>query len=600
MARAVGVAACCGFLLAAAACEKDPNVVTRTVNVHVPKACAPTGRLYGVYYGWGDFQPTAQNPAQSKLFLDPGAPLAEIPQESRALVLDASDIGSGDRYLGATRVAPTGDVDLLLWPSGATCALTGSVGDASERSLAVLDDGRVLVTAGITPTNAVPPSFLVDLARGVITQVPLGLLNGRTKARADVFGNGVVVSGGVSIDDGKPMKSAEVFDGLTGKFDRNAIIQLSLARSEHGSVRMKNGDVLLVGGEGESGVLRQPERLDLSLGQATREGLPQLEARRRPIVVRLASGEIMVAGGFDGSNQPSPVVEFLSADASVVKATATLPARTRMDCAAAGGGAVCVIAPEDLEQNPEKLVNTWVVSADRTVTPARVQIDPRSTGLPLGDVRLLSAALGRPVLWTGKTFRRWDPWSEEFVAEVDPLGSSGPNVGQPMITADRGLLFWLEPAGFTVGRRFSVRTDYTSDPLPYALGGLEGLVPDRAPFTSGMTFTSDGGLALPRDATVTVADLRFHDFTLDVDLRAGEALRLLLQSDDGPDTECILPGTGPITVHVTRRGGEVSASAGASRRDCPSVDPDARLGLSLRGGGTGAQANQIRNVRISR
>jgi hypothetical protein len=582
-----------------AACQRDPIVVTRTVTVHVPQACAPTGRVYGVYYGWGDFQPTVASPAQSKLFLDPGAPLVELPLETRALVLDATDVGSGERFLGATRVLPTGGVDLLLWPSGSTCVLTGSTKDATDRALTVMDDGRVLVTAGMTPDKSTPPSFVVDLARGTLAQVPLGLLNGRTRARVDAFGAGALVSGGLGTDDLAPVKTAEYFDGITGRFDRS-IIPLAIARSEHGSVRMKNGDVLLVDGEGDKGVLRHLERIDVALKQSTRDNLTVPDtARRRPIVVALAAGDIMIAGGLDGSDQPVPQVEFLSADASSIRSRATLPARTRMDCAATdGGGAVCVIAPEDGDPDAAKLVNTWIVSADRTVTPARVQIDV--TSVPLSDVRLLPAASGRPVLWTGKTFRRWDPWSEEFVAEVDALGSTGPNVGQPLILGDRGLLLWMEPAGLVVGRRFSARTDYTSDPLPYAVSSLEGLSPDRAPSKAGMTFTGDEGLSLPQDATIAIADLRFRDFTLDLDLRSGEGLRLVLRDDGGPDTECILPGAGPVTIRVTRRGGEVVATAAGASRTCPAVDVDARLGVALRGGGSGPQANHVRNIKISR
>jgi hypothetical protein len=66
-------------LAALGACDREPNVVSRTVTVHIPKSCAAGGRLYGVYYGWGDFTPTAVDPAQSKLFLDPGTALAELP-----------------------------------------------------------------------------------------------------------------------------------------------------------------------------------------------------------------------------------------------------------------------------------------------------------------------------------------------------------------------------------------------------------------------------------------------------------------------------------------------------------------------------------------
>lgn len=585
--------------LTLAACERDPIVVSRTVTVHVPTACAMGEKRYGVYYAWGDFTPTIDNPAQSKLFLDAGAPLTELPADTRALVLDASDLGSGGRWRGRTNVAASGDVDLLLWPSGDRCSLTQSTEGGTDRLLGVMDDGRVLVTAGKRADNSVASSFVIDLARGVVSPVALGLLNPRRLARVDAFNDGVVVSGGINLDNTDPVANAEVFDGKSNLFDRRQIIPLSIPRSEHGSVRLANGDVLLVGGVGKTGgVLNAMERIDAKLGQSTRDGLPTLTPRRQPIVIRLASGEIMVAGGLDGSDQPVGQVEFLTADATKLRpTTATLPARPRMDCAPTdGGGAVCVIVP--LSTDPPSFPNTWIISADRGAVKAQNQLpDP-----PL-LARLLAAADGQPVLWTSEQFLRWDPWSEAFTAEVDVLGGTSepdiPLFGQPLITADPGLLLWLDPGGKVFGRRFSVRTDYTSDPGAYAIGTLDHLAPDRSPLSSLMKFSGTDGLDLPQDASVFVSDLRFRDFTLDVDLTAGGALRLVLRRSAG-DVECTLPGIGETTIHVERRGSTVTASAGGTARPCLDVPLGERVGIGLRGGSSGGQNDRVRNIRLFR
>ena len=585
--------------LSLAACDREPIVVSRVVTVHVPTACAMSGKSYGVYYAWGDFTPTNDNPAQAKLFLDPRASLAELPTETRALVLDASDLVGGGRWRGRANVAATGDVDLLLWPSGDRCALTNSTEGGTDRLLGVMDDGRVLVTAGARTDKSVASSFVVDLARGVVSPVALGLLYPRRLARVDAFNDGAVVSGGRNLENDDLVPYAEVFDGKSNLFDRSKSIPLSIPRSEHGSVRLESGDVLLVDGLGKSGVLNNLERIDAKLGQASRDGLAGgLVSRRNPIVVRRASGDLMIASGLDGADQPVGQLEFLTPDArSLRPTTATDPARPRMDCAPTEvGGAVCVIVP--LSTDAPSFPNTWIISADRGATKAQNQLAEQ----PL-LARLFPAADGRPVLWTSERFLRWDPWTEEFTAEVDVLGGVDepdiPLFGQPLLTADPGLLLWLDPAGKVFGRRFAVRTDYTSDPGAYALGTLDHLAPDRSPLSSRMKFSGAEGLDLPQDASVFVADLRFRDFTLDVDLTSGSAVRLVLRRPDG-DAECTLPGAGAGTIHVERRGAAVTASFGGIERSCLEVPIGVRVGIGLRGGSSAGQVDRVRNIRISR
>lgn len=588
--------------LTLAACEREPLVVSRTVTVHVPTSCAMSGESYGVYNAWGDFTPTIDNPAQAQLPLKPGASLSTLPADARALVLDVSDLGSGGRWRGRTNVAATGDVDLLLWPSGDRCSLTNVVDGGTDRLLGVMDDGRVLVTAGKRSDGGAASSFVIDLARGVVSPVGLGLLYPRRLARVDAFNDGVVVTGGVKVDSDELVQYAEVFDGKSNLFARPGI-PLSTPRSEHGSVRLSNGDVLLVGGKAKNEMLSTLERIDAKVGQASPEGLASgLLARINPIVVRLASGDVMIAGGVDGLGNGVGPLEFLSPDArSLRPTTAALPARPRMDCAATeGGGAVCVIVP--LPNDTASFLNTWIISADRTVTAARNQL----TDQPL-LARLFPAADGEPVLWTSEQFLRWDPWNEEFKPEFE-LGDANesdiPLFGQPLVTADPGLLLWLDIAGKVFGRRFSVRTDYTSDLSgAYALGTLDHLAPDRSPLSSLMKFSGQEGLDLPQGDSVFIADLRFRDFTLDVDLTAGSALRLVLRRPDG-EPECTLPGIAapdkPATVHVERRGTAVTASWAGIERSCLDVPLGVRVGIGLRGGSSGGQVDRVRNIRISR
>ncbi|HEX7600515.1 MAG TPA: hypothetical protein VF316_02875, partial [Polyangiaceae bacterium] len=135
------------LLFGAAACQKDPEIVSRVVTPHVSLRCPMATDPYGVYYAAGDFQPTADAPAQAKLFLRAGAVLAGLPPESRALVLDVSDT-TGGRWLGLGGVPAEGNVDLLLWPAGSPCGLSTDTGAVSGRMVLAMDARHVLVAGG--------------------------------------------------------------------------------------------------------------------------------------------------------------------------------------------------------------------------------------------------------------------------------------------------------------------------------------------------------------------------------------------------------------------------------------------------------------------
>ena len=71
---------------------------------------------------------------------------------------------------------------------------------------------------------------------------------------------------------------------------------------------LATGETLLVGGIGQFGVpLATMEIVDPKTRRYRTSGVATLLVpRSSPTVLRLASGEIMVAGGFDRSNLPGP------------------------------------------------------------------------------------------------------------------------------------------------------------------------------------------------------------------------------------------------------------------------------------------------------
>ena len=569
--------------------------MSRVVTPHVSSRCPVTDDPYGVYYAAGDFQPTPDAPAQAKLFLQGGVVLTGVPPESRALVLDVSD-KSGGRWLGLGGVPPAGNVDLLLWPAGEPCGLSVDTGTVSGRVALAMDARYTLVACGLGKDGAVPDAFVADLATGRVRALPAGLLTPRVRASVSMLGDMAVVAGGVRADDPNGvLATAEVYVPSRGDFDRSPIV-LSRPRADHGAVTLFSGEALLVGGVGAGGVLNSLERIDPSNRQAATGGMPSLAvARTKPRVVRLASGEILVAGGFDQQNGPVGKLEFLAPDArSLRPSTAVVPMRSRSAVVALdGGGALIVIAPD--VSDPPDFQNVWLVSADRSVTPAT-----RIAGT-LTDVRLFPGTEGRPVLWTGDRWLRWEPWTEDFSVLDDAVSDPGPAPEDAVAFPDPGLLFWIDPDGHVIGWRFSVRHAFVADRLPYLLSGTQLLAPDRSPSLASMTFDGDQGLALPTGASVFVSDARYLDVTVDVDAPAEGVPHVVLRTGAGGvvevgGPECPVPNVSlPATLHVERRGASVTFNVGGASGGCSTgVVAGTRAAVGLRGPG------RARNLRVLR
>src|SRR5580704_4649120 len=126
VAAALGAAvAAAGVGVAMPACDRAPHVTSRTVTMHVPPACAVDGGAYAEYFALGDFDPPS-NPATGHFLSETGEALPEIDANARALVVEASE--SEREWTGEGAVPPAGDVDVLLLPTLASCALSTSLG----------------------------------------------------------------------------------------------------------------------------------------------------------------------------------------------------------------------------------------------------------------------------------------------------------------------------------------------------------------------------------------------------------------------------------------------------------------------------------------
>ena len=610
-ARLVAFALAASVLVpCSAACTKETRIETRTIVMHVPASCAlgsgsgasgnggSSDRAYGLFLASGDFDPAASD---GRRLADVGTTLT-LPPSTRALVVDVSN---GDaEWRGVRDVGASGDVDVLLLPFQSTCALSGDVEQRSASALGVLDPSHVLVVGG-TGAGNIPDTFLADLSTGVTTQLAVGLLTARTRTSVTRFGGGGLVAGGAR-GDGSIIDNAEVFvagSGNTGDFDRAPIL-LSGPRADHGAAVLVSGETLLVGGRSAAGgrPLSTLEIVDPKARSARTQGLAQLEVPRfDPVVLRLASGEVLVAGGFDAQNDPVTRLEWLTPDGrSRSRHSRELVARKeRGFVALPGGGALAVIAPDAGDVGLE---NVWVISADGEPEHAA----PIAGALTMA--RLFAGAEGRPLLWTGNRWLEWSPWSGAFVAPGALAAAKGGPSSDAFASPDLGLAMWLDGSAL-VALRFATPTAYATFPLPLLAPGTSDtshVAPDRlvSPgVTTSIQLDPELGLVLAPGASVFVTDATYGALIVDVDTPSGEPPLVVLRDEHGNETAiggeacpfAITRGA-PATLHIERDGARVRVDA----HDCAApVKADARVSIGFRGA-AGADRSVARNVRIVR
>jgi hypothetical protein len=585
----------------------DPGDRVRTVTAHVPAACAIDGGAYAEYSALGDYQPAAAS-AAGHLLGDVGADLPEVDPAAQELDIVATQ---ADRtWTGRASVAASGDVDVLLWPALGSCGLTQPMAPAPARtgstlaSLGPQPGGRALLVGGGAGTQT-PRTYVahLDTGRVAVAQPELGTPP-TSGASVTPFGAGALVAGGLG-EDGTVLGKAEVFDPRIDGFDQQAPILLSEARSDHGAVVLATGETLLVGGVGADGKtpLKSMEIVDPVTLTVRAEGVANLVApRRKPTVLRLASGQILVAGGYDGSG-PVTRLEWFAPDASAAaRCSADLVAGSaRSFVALEGGGALAVVAPP--AGAPSGFDNVWVIDADCAVEPA-APIEGALTA-PV----LFGGAGGAPVLWTGDRWLRWSPWGGSFGA-LAVLDAVPARVGDAWASPDPGLALWLDPMTSALnGLRFDARGPYSALPASLLVADTSEMSPDRLAAAGVAAFDPGlGALVLAPGASAFVTDRTYADVAIDVASPTGEPAAVVLRDELGNELEvggfsCPGAGTpGATSAHVERRGASVTWSvAGGPARACAiGFVPGARLSVGLRGvaSATRSVARDLRVVRL--
>lgn len=622
----------CGLAIAtmalAASCSRDPIIEERAVTVYSPLACPVTeSEAYSFVYAVGDFESAADRPAAAGVFLrEHGRAMPELPADSRALIVDVSQ--GDDAWRGVRAIDESGPVDVLVWPGGRSCHLTRSVERRDGVSFGVF--GRHFMVAGGRSLGGeqVPHTFVGDLSTGAITELAVGLSTRRANPSITEFRapptstgpSGALVAGGHDPDsdvDGIPLRaiaSAEVYapnasaDGDIGEFEKIRI-DLSEPRAHHGAVVLATGETLLVGGRGDGGLLRTMEIVDPALGRARTAGVALLTVpRENPTVLRLASGEILVAGGLDANKNEVATLEWFSPDASrpTKRPVDLVTGSERAFIPLEAGGALAIVRP--VTATPD-FKTVWVISADGTLEPGEA-LDPTF----IDAIRLFRGSDGAPALWTGRRWLRWSPWLARFDAmtsapTAEQGGFPGP-VLDSIASGDPGLALWLDAddtAMNVVGFRFATRTPFDAVPQSLLVNGVDRFAPDRIALRpdGSIRFDVATGLALGTGASAFLTDLTFADFDADLDVTS-EAPLLVLRPDHGSELEvggasCALTEGAQRSLHVTRRGQHVSVRVdGGIDRTCPTdLEAGVRVSLGLRGR-PGAAVSSGRNLRLSR
>ena len=160
--------------------------------------------------------------------------------------------------------------------------------------------------------DPVPPTYVASLDTGAVDAARgPDLATPRTDASVTPFGDGALVAGGRRTT-GRCSRDAEVYSTAARRLRPTQTIALSGPRTQHGAVVLASGQTLLVGGLGSTDGDERPR----ARWRSSTRSLEQVDRRRawprsrrreaNPTVLRLASGEILVAGGVDGARKPGP------------------------------------------------------------------------------------------------------------------------------------------------------------------------------------------------------------------------------------------------------------------------------------------------------
>jgi hypothetical protein len=189
-------------------------------------------------------------------------------------------------------------------PATNTFTATGSMTDARLHfSMALLDDGRVLVAGGEDLTRTTLASAeLYDPDTGLFT--PTGsLATDRANAQVQRLGDGsIFLAGGVSTVNGGgfAVLSAEIYHPDSGSFEEIASLLTDSFPDGASSTRLSSGEILIAGGSSNQIDVGQNTADLFDPGDETFGAVgPHHGYRRYGAMLPLADGQVLFVGGED-------------------------------------------------------------------------------------------------------------------------------------------------------------------------------------------------------------------------------------------------------------------------------------------------------------
>lgn len=303
----------------------------------------------------------------------------------------------------------TGDLRLASWTE------FGALSQPRSFATAVaLPSGEILVVGGLDPRDPQVTNESVELidplSKGV-TVLPQHLV-GRLHQTATIAGDRVIMAGGVewAIDHWTPLDRVEVYDAasrtwLTAK-------PLFVSRSDHAAVALRDGRVMVIGGNHDTKLLDSTELYDPRTNSWT-VGARMPRPRTQHTAVVLRDGRVMVLGGIDSDGGPTDTTFLYDPDANtwvdgphltmprLQQATVVLPSG---DVLLAGGNGVAAKTSEIYSAKAHRFIASGVLVDPRYV--------PQMAALPDGRVVVTG---GLPPVMTAyrpiSSSEIWDPQS---------------------------------------------------------------------------------------------------------------------------------------------------------------------------------------------
>src|SRR5882757_5515034 len=236
-------------------------------------------------------------------------------------VLVAGGFGTENQF-GQRTVTNTAEVyDSSL----ATFSTTSNMSSPREfHSATVLPSGLVFVAGGVNDRFiGLASTELYDSASGAFSTGG-DMTSSRAAHTATLLRDGtVLLAGGNSFTNGafNPLSSAEIYDPSTGTF--TATGSMSAARQGHSATLLKNGLLLIVGGQNNSGRLATAELYDPSSHSFTPTG-SLITARDSQTANLLVDGTVLIAGGVDNNGVPLANVELYDPVAGTFASTGSM------------------------------------------------------------------------------------------------------------------------------------------------------------------------------------------------------------------------------------------------------------------------------------